>query len=69
MANYRNDPTANAALGSIDREIREKRKQARIAARMIRSGELSAEQEYKLRRNFTGIYRRFLEEALEVAAA
>ena len=69
MANYRNDPTANTALGAIDREIREKRKQARIAARMIRSGRLSAEQEYSLRRGFTGIYRRFLEEALEGAAA
>lgn len=69
MANYRNDPTGNAALGSIDREIKQKRKEARIAARMILGGQLTAEQEYRLRRRFTGIFRRFLEEALEDPAA
>ena len=68
MANYRNDPTASAALGSIDREIRAKRREARIAARMIRRGRLSAEQERVRRRRFTGIFRRFLCEELEGAA-
>ena len=69
MANHRNDPTANAALGSIDREIRENRRRARAAARMIRSGQLTPEQEYRLRRSFTGIFKRLLDEALEESAA
>ena len=69
MANHRNDPTANAALGSIDREIRENRRRARAAARMIRSGKLTPEQEYRLRRSFTGIFKRLLDEALEESAA
>lgn len=28
MANYRNDPTANAAIGAIDRELRQKAEEA-----------------------------------------
>ena len=64
MANHKNDPTANAALGAIDREIREKKKEARRAAQMIRSGRLSPEEEYRLRRRFNGIFRRYLTEAL-----
>ena len=68
MANHRSDPTANAAMGSVDREIRAKRKEARFAARMIRSGELTAQQEEILRRRFTGVFQRFLKKALEETA-
>ena len=65
MANHRSDPTASSAIGNIDREIRIMRKQAHDAARLLRSGKLTPEQEYRLRRRFTGIFSRFLREALE----
>lgn len=65
MANYRNDPTGNAAAGAVDREIRQKRKEAERAARLILSGRLSREEENQIRRQFTGIFRRLLEEELK----
>ena len=33
MVNYRNDPTANTAIGAIDRELRQKGKTSREAPR------------------------------------
>lgn len=65
MRNYRNDPTANTAIGAVDRELHRKRKAAKRAARLIRSGRLTWEKESRIRARFTGIFRRVLEEALE----
>ena len=64
MVNYRNDPTANAAIGAIDRELRQKARQAERLREKKRRGELTPEEEREARRNFTGIFRHLLEEAL-----
>ncbi len=64
MANHRSDPTGNAAAGAVDRQIKQKRKEAQRAARQILSGRLSREEENLLRRQFTGIFRRLLDEEL-----
>lgn len=65
MKNYRNDPTANTAIGSVDRELSRRRKEAERAARLIRRGRLTLEEEMRIRARFTGIFRRALEDALE----
>ena len=65
MKNYRNDPTANTAIGSVDRELSRRRKEAERAARLIRSGRLSLNEEMRIRARFNGIFRRALEDALE----
>ena len=64
MSYYR-DPTANAAIGTVDREIKLMRKRAAEIKRRRLRGQLSAEELVKARRQFVGIYRRFLREALE----
>lgn len=65
MANYRNDPTANAAIGAIDRELRQKAAEsAKLRERKLR-GELTREEEREARRRFTGIFRHLIEEALD----
>ena len=64
MANYRSDPTANAAIGSVDREIRAKRKEAARLASLYRQNRLSAADLKAARRAFSGIFRPILEEAL-----
>ena len=55
MSSYSN-PTANAAIGSVDREI----KFLYTLARKIRDNRLSPEQASRARRNFVGIYRHIL---------
>lgn len=64
MANYRNDPTANAAIGAIDRELRQKVREAEAIREKRRRGELTPEEELEARRRFTGIFRHILEDAL-----
>ena len=64
MSHYSN-PTANAAIGNVDREIRQMQKFAKQISRLRRMGILTAEDELLARKKFTGIYRRFLLEALE----
>lgn len=62
--NHYSDPTANAAIGAVDRELKKKRKEAeKIRERML-SGQFSWEDEQRARRRFTGIFRPILEEAL-----
>ena len=64
MANHYSDPTANAAIGSIDREMRTMRKTAEWLGRMKSLGLLSPEQIANARRQFTGIFAPILENAL-----
>lgn len=68
MAYYR-DTTAAVALGNVEREMKERRKEAKHAAQLLREGNLTAEQEQKLLKRFAGIYRRVLNEELYGAAA
>ena len=65
MANYRNDPTANAAIGAIDRELRQKAEEAAKLREKKLRGELTREEEREARRRFTGIFRHLIEEALD----
>lgn len=65
MANYRNDPTANAAIGAIDRELRRKAAEAAKLREKKLRGELTREEEREARRRFTGIFRRLIEQALD----
>lgn len=64
MSHYSN-PTANAAIGAVDREIRVMRKRAEQIKRCRKSGQLTNEELVSARKQFTGIYARFLREALE----
>lgn len=62
---YYSDPTANAAIGTVDREIRRLRKRAEQIRRRRQKGLLTKQEEEDARREFVGIYRRFLMDALE----
>lgn len=62
---YYSDPTANAAIGTVDREIRRLRKRAEQIRRRRQKGLLTKQEEEDARREFVGIYRRFLMEVLE----
>lgn len=64
MSHYSN-PTANAAIGSVDREIRMMRKRAEQIKRRRQQGLLTPEELAMARKQFVGIYARFLREALE----
>lgn len=64
MSHYSN-PTANAAIGSVDREIKMMRKRAEQLKRRRRMGLLTPEEVALARKQFVGIYRRFLREALK----
>ena len=64
MSYYRN-PTANAAIGTIDREIKQMRKRAEQIKRRRQQGLLTPAELARARRDFKGIYSRFLREALE----
>lgn len=65
MSNYYSNPTANAAIGTVDREIRQKTKLARRYKRLRRSGPLSPAQEARVRQELRGIFRPLLKIALE----
>lgn len=61
------DPTANAAIGRLDREMKRMRRDAEHIGLLYRTGRLSYEEELAARRRFTGIYRPMLERALRGA--
>ena len=63
------DTTAAIAMGNVDRELSQRRAEAKMAAQLVREGKLTAEEEQKLRKRFIGIYRRLLDEALNGKAA
>lgn len=64
MSHYSN-PTANAAIGAVDREIRMMRKRADQIKRCRQQGLLTPEELATARKQFIGIYARLLREALE----
>ena len=64
MSHYSN-PTANAAIGAVDREIKQMRKRAGQIKRRRKNGQLTNEELVLVRKQFVGIYARFLREALE----
>lgn len=65
MSSYCSDPTANSAIGAVDREINRMRREAARLGRLRRRGLLSSTDEAEARKQFTGIYRRLLTEALK----
>lgn len=64
MANYYRDPTASAAIGAVDKELNIMRKRAARLRALQKQGRLTPGELAAARRQFTGIYRRMLEEAL-----
>lgn len=64
MSHYSN-PTENAAIGAVDRELKQMRKKAQQLKLRRRRGLLTPEEEAAARRQFIGIYRPLLLEALE----
>jgi len=64
MSHYSN-PTANAAIGAVDREIKQMRKRAEQIKCRRKNGQLTNEELVLARKQFVGIYARFLREALE----
>ncbi len=61
--NY-NDPTANAALGAFDRELRNARKQGQRLRDLRRSGRLTYEEERRTLDRLRGVFRRAAEEEM-----
>lgn len=64
MSNYYSNPTANAAIGAVDREMKLLRKEAKLLRQRYLRGLLTPEEETRARRRFTGIYRVLLKNAL-----
>ena len=60
MSHY-SDPTANRALGSINREFSRLEKKAKILCRLLDEGKLSPEEFQAAHSQFTGIYRHVLD--------
>lgn len=55
MTNF-SDPTANTAIGAIDREIRRREDHAKALIRLRRDGKITEEQWNKEMRLYTGIF-------------
>lgn len=62
---YYSNPTEAAAIGSVDRELRLMRKRADQIKRRRQQGLLTPKELAKARKDYVGIYARFLREALE----
>ena len=61
MAKYSN-PTANAAIGAVEREMKAKEKKVKVAKELYSQGKLSDDMMISLYREFKGIYRPLLRE-------
>lgn len=68
LSNYYSNPTANAAIGNVDKEIHQMRKRAAKLKALHKKGLLTPSQLVAARRQFVGIHRRALEEALDLPA-
>jgi len=64
MSRMHSDPTANRAIGTIEREMKMMQKEADRIRALRRSNQLSPDEERRARRRFIGIYRPMLERAL-----
>ena len=62
---YYSNPTENAAVGTVDRELKRLQKLAKQIRQRNRKGLLAPAEIAHARRQFAGIYSRFLREALE----
>lgn len=62
---YYSNPTANAAIGAVDREIRIMKKRAKELRRLKAQGRLTPQIKAEARKQFPGIFYRFYLEALE----
>ena len=62
---YYSNPTANAAMGAVDREIRIMKKRATEIRRLRKQGRLTPQMQAEARKQFPGIFYRFYVEALE----
>ena len=65
MSNYYRDPTASAAIGTVDKEIRRMERLAKRFRDIRKHRPLTAEEVTHAHRSFIGIHRRFLKVALE----
>lgn len=65
MSNLHADPTANRAVGSIEREYKMMQKEAERIRILRRNNMLSFEEEERARRRFIGIYKPLLERAMQ----
>lgn len=65
MRMNRNDPTANAAIGAVDRELKRMRREAEHLRTMRQRGHLTPEQEERARARYTGIFRPIWTEVME----
>ncbi len=59
MSHY-SDPTANRALGAINREFSRLEKKANALCRRLDAGDITEEDFQKAQRQFSGIYRHVL---------
>lgn len=62
--NHYSNPTANAAIGTIDRELKMMRKRAKFLKERKQKGLLTPAEEACARKQFVGIYRHILQNAL-----
>ncbi len=62
---YYSNPTENAAIGAVDRELRAMRKRAKQLQALRKRGLLTPQLETRARKEFIGIYRPLLREILE----
>ena len=61
---YYSNPTENAAIGAVDRELRAMRRYAGQIRRRRLKGQLTPEEVAAARRRFVGIYSHLLRDAL-----
>lgn len=64
MANHYSDPTANAVIGTLDREIKQKEILANLFRDVRAVRPLKKDEERFARSQFRGLHRRFLKVAL-----
>ena len=61
---YKSDPTANAAIGNLDRELRALRKEAEKLKVLSQNGQLTPKQKDIAKQRFSGIYRHLFNDEL-----
>lgn len=61
---YYSNPTENAAIGAVDKELRAMRKRARYLKALRMQGLLTPALEAQARKAFKGLYRHLLREIL-----
>ncbi|MBR6801814.1 MAG: hypothetical protein IKM61_08700 [Eubacteriaceae bacterium] len=59
MSRHYSDPTANAAIGRVDKEMKKMKEYAKLLETMKKEGRLSPEQEREARKLFNGIYKSY----------